>query len=567
MKAGPARQAMLPAADRLGPAARTSGQRLPATAWRDACLALLLLLVWTAGLGQLPLFDVDEGAFAEASRDMLARGDWGHTMLNGQDRFDKPVGVYWLQAASIAWFGATEWAVRLPSALCGWAWALALAGYAAARWGPRTGWLAALMLSTTIGPALIGRAATADALLNLLLTLALLDLARSLVAVDDGAAARARARVGAWVGLGLLVKGPVALLLPAGALLLHALLQHAAGGAHGGRMAAAALGNWARDPRPWGWMLLIALPWYAHALQRHGMAFVDGFVMRHHVERLATPLEGHRGPWLYHLLALPLLLLPWTPMLVRVWRERRRLLAAPDTALMLAWSLFALGFFTLAATKLPHYALYAATPLVLLAAQALGRSTPGRWLGLALVGSGALLVLAGAASAALGLLWAEAGAPAHERALLEAAVRHPGPATGSAPLVLAAQAALALWCWHRPRRRRAAALIAAVLAIGWWLAVVVPWWAQVLQAPVKALALQARERGLPLVQWGLHQPSVGFYRGQPAERRMPRIGEAALVRQDRLGRLLAETEADDGRWEVITPDGAYRLVVRHGPTR
>ena len=74
-----------------------------------------LVLMWVVGLGHAPLFDVDEGAFAEASREMLTSGDWGHTTLNGADRFDKPIFIYWFQASSMALFGVNEWAVRLPS--------------------------------------------------------------------------------------------------------------------------------------------------------------------------------------------------------------------------------------------------------------------------------------------------------------------------------------------------------------------------------------------------------------------------------------------------------------------
>ena len=89
--------------------------------------AVALLLLCCLGLGRAPLFDVDEGAFSEASREMVASGDWGHTTLNGSDRFDKPILVYWLQAGSAAVLGNSEFALRLPSALCTWAWALALA--------------------------------------------------------------------------------------------------------------------------------------------------------------------------------------------------------------------------------------------------------------------------------------------------------------------------------------------------------------------------------------------------------------------------------------------------------
>jgi hypothetical protein len=53
-----------------------------------------------------------------------------------------------------------------------------------------------------------------------------------------------------------------------------------------------------------------------------------------------------------------------------------------------------------------------------------------------------------------------------------------------------------------------------------------------MQGPVRSLAEQARLRGLPLVQWQLHQPSAGFYCQQAAPRRAPVAGEAALVRSD-----------------------------------
>ena len=93
---------------------------------------LVLCLAW---LGAAPLFDVDEGAFSEATREMLASGDWGHTTLNGEPRFDKPILVYWFQAASVAVFGLHEWSLRLPSALAMWVWCLATAWFVWPRWG------------------------------------------------------------------------------------------------------------------------------------------------------------------------------------------------------------------------------------------------------------------------------------------------------------------------------------------------------------------------------------------------------------------------------------------------
>ena len=76
-------------------------------------------------LGRAPLFDVDEGAFSQATLEMFQRGDFLSTYLNGNPRYDKPILIYWLQAAGVVVFGVTELAFRLPSAICAALWALA----------------------------------------------------------------------------------------------------------------------------------------------------------------------------------------------------------------------------------------------------------------------------------------------------------------------------------------------------------------------------------------------------------------------------------------------------------
>ena len=186
---------------------RHFSERPPAWMWVLKWGLLLLLL---AGLGRVPLFDVDEGAFSEATREILESGDWGHTTLNGADRFDKPIGVYWLQALSAQIFGVTEFAMRLPSALATWLAAFAVSGFVAQRWGWRAAAMAAVIHVTSFGSWAMAHAATADALLGLFLMLSALDLWRFL---ESGHVSSLR-RLAAWIGLGLLVKGPVAVLIP-----------------------------------------------------------------------------------------------------------------------------------------------------------------------------------------------------------------------------------------------------------------------------------------------------------------------------------------------------------------
>ena len=86
-------------------------------------LAIIILASFFLGLGSAPLFDVDEGAFSEATREMLVSKNYLTTYLNGTPRFDKPIFIYWLQAVSIKLFGINEFAFRLPSALAGTVWA------------------------------------------------------------------------------------------------------------------------------------------------------------------------------------------------------------------------------------------------------------------------------------------------------------------------------------------------------------------------------------------------------------------------------------------------------------
>ena len=89
-------------------------ERLLSSPW----MLLLIAVNFLVGLGLMPLFDLDEGAFSSATMEMLQRGDYITTYMGGELRFDKPIFIYWLQALSVSGFGLNEFALRLPSALC-----------------------------------------------------------------------------------------------------------------------------------------------------------------------------------------------------------------------------------------------------------------------------------------------------------------------------------------------------------------------------------------------------------------------------------------------------------------
>ena len=519
-----------------------------------ALLALALLAYWLLWLGAAPLFDVDEGAFSEASREMLRSGDWLHTTLNGTDRFDKPILVYWLQAVSLAVFGVNEFAARLPSALCGWGWSLAAGFFAFQRWGRAAGLAVACIVATSAGPLFIGRAATADALLNLLLVLTLFDAIRFVeldVAGERAAALRKLRRAFLWAGLGLLAKGPVAVVVPAGALFAWAILVRG----DAWRTVLRAASDW----RAWCIALVVSLPWYLYALNRHGQAFIDGFFLRHNLDRFSGPLEGHQGSVLYYVVVLPLVMLPWTalllPALSTLWREWRVKAATPAVRLLAGWGGFVLVFFSLSGTKLPHYVLYGFTPFALLAARALAQGARvTAWLAAALAGA---MVLLTTASPGLAVRLAQAQTDPYWRALVDPETLPAAPAWGVATAVALAIAVLA--GWRFARRDAIGGAVVAAIACGLWLTgAIVPWWGQVLHGPARELSLLAREHGWPLVQWRADQPSAAFYRDAPAPRRAPQPGEVALSREDRLAQPGADVPP---RFDIVARSRGLVLIA------
>lgn len=466
--------------------------RPPAWLWP---LALGLLVLLLAGLGRAPLFDVDEGAFSEATREMLASGDWGHTTLNGADRFDKPIGVYWLQALSALIFGVNEFAMRLPSALATWVAALAVSGFVAPRWGWRAAAMAAVIHVTSFGPWAMAHAATADALLGLFLMLSAVDLWRYL---ENGHVSSLR-RLAAWVGFGLLVKGPVAVLIPTAVLLLVCLTE----------------GRWQLlrqallDVKAWVILLAIAAPWYAYALWRHGHAFVEGFILRHNIDRFAAPMEGHAGGWFYFVLVAPLLWMPWTPLLLVWWRRIGFIWGDDAIRRALIWVAFVLVFFSLSSTKLPHYGIYAAPGMVVLLVAGLGqlRSWQGIFCGVMLALWHTLMLvlpmvwLQKMQGIGVGLVWSEP---------LKLYMTQLSPVA----LVWGVLLAFVVF-WPRVRQGLGALGVlsgmagvhALVLTLFIW-----PWWADHLQGPVKTLGLAAREWTGTVAQVGGNWPSFAFYR-------------------------------------------------------
>jgi 4-amino-4-deoxy-L-arabinose transferase-like glycosyltransferase len=332
---------------------------------RRPALLLLLLCVLTffLGLGCPAITDADEAYYAESAREMVEGGDWLTPHYNYEYRWQKPILYYWLTALAYCAVGggdcpagATEWAARFWSALAGIG--LAFATWSAGLRHMRrddVGWLAGAMVATSFGYFAIARMALPDLPLAFFITM-------TIAAAFDGRWTLA----GLTAGLGFLVKGPLALLLP-GLVFLPVWWRER----RTRKVPASALARAAAV------FAVVGLPWYAAMTAQHGTAYLHSFFVGDNLERFATDrFNEPRSVFFY----VPVLLggvLPWTAYLaVSAWRPARDLLARrlklTDEEWRLAiWAIVPFLFFSASVGKQPRYILPVLPPIAILGARAL----------------------------------------------------------------------------------------------------------------------------------------------------------------------------------------------------
>jgi 4-amino-4-deoxy-L-arabinose transferase-like glycosyltransferase len=510
----------------------------------------LIAVVWLAffwQLGAAPLYDLDEGAFTEATREMIASGNYITPHKDGEPRYDKPVLIYWLQAASVKLLGLTEFALRLPSAIAATLWLLALWLFVRQRLDAATATLAALTMALGLQVAIIGKAAVADAVLNLFIALAFFDIYRWRLQPSRGVLLR----VYLWLGLGFLTKGPVAVFFPLVVSFLYfASLQD--------------LRAWARAVfAPWGWLVFIAVagPWYLAIYIDDGPGFFQGFFLDHNVGRYGGVKHGHGGFLGYYLVMLPLVLLPFSGWFLRLLPGARALWADPLDRFLLLWFVTVFVFFTFSDTKLPHYLVYGITPLFILMARHRDLLR-NRWL--AFLPPILFMLLLVLLPDLLGPIAAQADR-LHEQALLATAAE-----------VLDWRYRLASWAgllaliwlmlWPRAplwQRLVLAGVVQTLVVFG----ALVPRVFDVMQAPVKEAGQIARELGLPTVVYRTSMPSFSVYRDAITPQvAAPEPGQLVFLRVDKLQPLAQQLSQQPGnqgnQGELITVyrRGAVALV-------
>lgn len=321
--------------------------------WIAVLVAAAVLRLLT--LSAYPLHDTTEARYAEIARLMVVSDNWVTPQIEmGVPFWAKPPLSTWLTAASFKLFGFGEFAARLPAFLLTLLTIVLVFRLGRKLFSPEAAIAScAILFSSVVGFVASGAVMT-DAALMLATTLSLTSF---FIAACEP---RSFWRYGFFVGLGLglLAKGPIALVLVGLPILVWSLWHKSFG--------------WLWHAVPWvtGSLVTLAIagPWYWLAEIRTP-GFLEYFLLGEHWLRFVESgwqgdLYGYAHPrprgtiWIFGFAAA----LPWSAVavyaLVRAVSKKAILPAVtPVQAFLLLWMLAPLIFFTFAGNILAAYVL------------------------------------------------------------------------------------------------------------------------------------------------------------------------------------------------------------------
>ncbi len=356
----------------------------------SAVLIILAAAVFFGCIVSPPsLMDDVDAVQAQIARNMLTSGDWVIAHLDGVPYVEKSPLIYWLIATSYRIFGVHDWSARIPVALA--AVLLCWVTYRYGRWAfnARAGYYAGVAIATSVGMFLFTRILIPDVMLTLTTCLAFWAFQRA-TDTDEKQTRLWALILAASLGLGVMLKGLIALVVPGGGVFVYLLLTrqlfrkeiwkslHLLSGAAIFLAIAA----------PWHILATLRMPPYLDFTMHSGpgeyRSFFWFYFMNEHVLRflnLRYPRDYNTVPrvafWGLHLVWL----FPWSVYFPAVIRQNFRPTdrAGRTRLLALCWAGFLLVFFTFSTTQ-EYYSMpiYPALALLLGSAMAVDNSWT-RW--------------------------------------------------------------------------------------------------------------------------------------------------------------------------------------------
>jgi 4-amino-4-deoxy-L-arabinose transferase-like glycosyltransferase len=310
-----------------------------------AVFLLAISLPYLLNLGTSSIWDASEAFYAETPREMLTTGDYLAPHFNFQPRVQKPPLTYWIIAASYKAFGISEFAVRLPGALAAIGVILFTYGIGRLLFNPRAALLAAMMTAATARIFILARRLPIDIFLLFFLMATLFFLLRAIHT----------RKTHFWLfaylfaAFGFMTKGPVALLIPAGACMIWAVWSRKLK---------------IRDTHPLSGALVflaIVLPWYLLIFNKHGWTYIAPFFLRDNLGRFASETMGPSRGLFYYIGVGASDFFPWSVLalcafcLLWKYRKTEQPLKSLCFGLPVIWCVLTFVFFSLSKNKQEYY--------------------------------------------------------------------------------------------------------------------------------------------------------------------------------------------------------------------
>lgn len=347
--------------------------------WRPILLVFLILVSLAAflpGFATIPPFDRDEARYAQATHQMLETGDFVDIRFQDEARHKKPVGIYWLQSASVHLLsgGADNgpiWMYRVPSLLGAVASVLLTAWVGLALFGPAAALIGGMMMATCVLLGVEARMAKTDAVQLATILAAMGVLARAYLRPDRALSLSLVVIFWLALGIGILVKGLILMVLGMAVLALWVMDRDA---------------FWLRRLRPAlgvPLMLAVVLPWLVAIGIASDGAFFTYAIGHEFLGKAHSVQQNHGAPPGYFLVTFWISFWPWAPLallaLPLVWRHRHE----AAVRFCLAWIIPTWIIHEIVVTKLPHYILPVLPAVALLSVAMVGRASVGmpsqRW--------------------------------------------------------------------------------------------------------------------------------------------------------------------------------------------
>jgi len=342
--------------------------------------ALACLSVYLIGNDSVPLWDRDEGWYAQSSKQMWETGDFIVPHFLDNLRTEKPIFVYWLQLGGYWLFcGPGDFAVRFYSGI---AQTLVIFIIAVGFWkliGPNRAFWSSFIYGSCAMVIISGKMCLTDATLMVFVTLVQITLMAFYLGHFSWLGVLG---IAVALGFGMLTKGPVVLVMPVMTILILGIIDWR---------------RWWPYFRPttrlfWEHFALIlliltgmlaaiiavCLPWVIELHRREPLWLpaVFGAAERH----LTQAREGHDGIFGYYLLTIWGTFFPWSLLLPTAayiaWKQRH----VPHIRFATAAIIGPWLFFEFMVTKLPHYTLPTFPFIALLVADAIIRCYRGQYL-------------------------------------------------------------------------------------------------------------------------------------------------------------------------------------------